>query len=47
MVTTLPRLTYMFQPTGSALGDTVRVRGADSSLVLQSIHGAGWRMRIQ
>ncbi|HEY5220505.1 MAG TPA: GspH/FimT family pseudopilin [Gemmatimonadaceae bacterium] len=35
MVTDLPRLTYVFQPTGAARGDTVRVRGADSSLVVR------------
>lgn len=34
MITDLPRLNYIFHPTGSALGDTVRVRGADSSLVV-------------
>jgi Tfp pilus assembly protein FimT len=35
MSTDLPRLTYTFQPTGAALGDTVRIRGADSSVVVQ------------
>lgn len=34
MNTDLPRLTYTFQPTGAGLGDTVRVRGADSSVVI-------------
>lgn len=34
MVTELPRLTFWFQPTGAALGDTVRIRGADSSVVV-------------
>lgn len=34
MATDLPRLNYSFQPTGAALGDTVRVRGADSSVVI-------------
>ncbi len=34
MVTDLPRLRYTFAPTGAALADTVRVRGADSSVVV-------------
>jgi Tfp pilus assembly protein FimT len=34
MVTDLPRLHYIFSPNGSALTDTVRVRGGDSSLVV-------------
>ena len=34
MVTDQPRLTYTFQPTGAAIGDTVRVRGGDSSVVI-------------
>jgi prepilin-type N-terminal cleavage/methylation domain-containing protein len=35
MVTELPRLRYVFAPTGAALADTVRVRGADSSVVVR------------
>ncbi|MGH7669475.1 MAG: pilus assembly FimT family protein [Gemmatimonadaceae bacterium] len=34
LVTDLPRLRYVFAPTGATLADTVRVRGADSSLVV-------------
>ena len=34
MATDAPRLSWTFQPTGAALGDTVRVRGADSSVVV-------------
>jgi prepilin-type N-terminal cleavage/methylation domain-containing protein len=34
MVTDLPRLNFSFRPTGAAMGDTVRVRGADSSVVV-------------
>ncbi len=34
MSTDAPRLSWTFQPTGAALGDTVRVRGADSSVVV-------------
>ena len=34
MVTELPRLTFTFQRTGAAIGDTVRIRGADSSVVV-------------
>lgn len=33
LVTTLPRLRYVFRPTGAALGDSVRVRGNESVLV--------------
>ena len=32
--TTLSRLQYTFRSTGAAMGDTVRVRGVDSSLVV-------------
>ena len=28
------RLNYTFHPTSAALGDTVRIRGADSSVVV-------------
>jgi prepilin-type N-terminal cleavage/methylation domain-containing protein len=34
MATDAPRLNYMFKPTGAAMGDTVRIRGADSSVVV-------------
>ena len=34
MATDSPRLNYTFKPTGAALGDTVRIRGADSSVVV-------------
>ena len=34
MSTDLPRLTYTFRSTGAALGDTVRIRGTDSSVVV-------------
>lgn len=34
MATDAPRLNYAFQPTGAALGDTVRIRGSDSSVVV-------------
>ncbi len=34
MATDDPRLKYVFAPTGAALADTVRVRGADSSVVV-------------
>lgn len=34
LTTDLPRLRYVFAPTGAALADTVRVRGADSSVVV-------------
>lgn len=34
LVTDLPRLQYTFRPNGAAMGDTVRVRGTDSSLVV-------------
>jgi prepilin-type N-terminal cleavage/methylation domain-containing protein len=34
MATDAPRLNYVFRPTGAALGDTVRIRGADSSVVV-------------
>jgi prepilin-type N-terminal cleavage/methylation domain-containing protein len=32
--TDLKRLTYMFRPTGAALGDTVSVRGGEYSIML-------------
>lgn len=34
LVTDLARLRYVFAPTGAASADTVRVRGADSSVVV-------------
>lgn len=34
MVTDLDRLQYTFRPTGAAFGDTVAVRGIDSSVVV-------------
>jgi prepilin-type N-terminal cleavage/methylation domain-containing protein len=34
MATDAPRLNYTFKPTGAAMGDTVRIRGADSSVVI-------------
>jgi prepilin-type N-terminal cleavage/methylation domain-containing protein len=34
MVTDLPRLRYVFQPTGAAWADSVRVRGGDSSVLV-------------
>jgi len=34
MATDAPRLNYVFKPTGAAMGDTVRIRGADSSVVV-------------
>ncbi len=33
--TTVPRLTYTFRPTGASFGDSVRVRGVDSSVVIR------------
>ncbi len=35
MSTDAPRLNYTFHPTGAAMGDTVRIRGMDSSVVVQ------------
>lgn len=32
--TELPRLRYVFRPTGAALGDTVRVRGRDGAVLV-------------
>jgi Tfp pilus assembly protein FimT len=32
--TELPRLRYVFRPTGAALGDTVRVRGRDGTVLV-------------
>lgn len=34
MVTDLPRLRYVFNPTGATWGDTVRVRGGSSSVLI-------------
>ena len=34
MATDAPRLTYVFKPTGAAMGDTVRIRGNDSTVVV-------------
>ena len=34
MATEAPRLNYTFKPTGAAMGDTVRIRGADSTVVV-------------
>ena len=34
MVTELTRLQYTFRPTGAGFGDTVRVRGIDSAVVI-------------
>jgi prepilin-type N-terminal cleavage/methylation domain-containing protein len=34
LVTTLPRLTYVFKPTGAAFADTVIVRGTTSSVLI-------------
>lgn len=34
LVTTLPRLTYIFKPTGAAFADTVIVRGTTSSVMV-------------
>jgi len=34
MATDATRLTYVFKPTGAAMGDTVRIRGSDSTVVV-------------